>query len=412
MVYAATATYDHAQVTDTQSTLAAAWGLGTTGGVGLPPVWQDLAWRSLTADGTVVSNRLPGATIWGALFYWVLPVPTDVARVHDLPVWPAAIASATVVAIAMAIFFLALDRLVDDRRVALGGALVFALGTPTWSVSADALWTHGQTQLGIAIALFALARDRWWLAGAGFAWAIFARPQVAVAAAVVGIGMTIVRRDWRPVVQVGAASAPGLLGVALWTRMLFDSWLPVAGYQDTTTSLVTSRLTGTGGSGWHLPPFLAGVPKVFLHPLRGVLLYTPWILVCLPGLRAGWRVAPWWVRLAALGGVAELILQLSVQPSWHGGDDHFGYRIALEFVMLSAPLLLLSWREGVAGSRLGTPITVVFVAASVVLYALGSTVFDPRHQKRAEYAQYVAELGPNGEGYNTGTAVGPDLTAR
>ncbi len=411
VIYLATATWDHVQVTDTHSTLAASWGLGTTGGVGLPPQWQDLDWRSVTADGTVVSNRLPGATIWGALFYWVLPVPTDVARVHDLPVWPAAIASATVVALAMAIFFLALERLVQDRRLALGATVVFALGTPTWSISADALWTHGQTQLGIAVAMLALTRDRWWLAGAGFGWAIFARPQVAAAAAVVGLGLSLVRRDWRPVVGIGFGSTVGMLGVSLWTRTLFGSWLPVAGYSGATPAAVSTRLTGTAGNGWKVPPFLANVPYILFHPLRGVLVYTPWIWVCLPGLRAGWRAAPTWVRLCAVGGVAEMLLQLGVQPAWHGGGNQFGYRISLEMVMLAAPLLLVAWQVGVAPLRIGRRLTAVVAVASIVLYALGSTVLDPRVKKRDPYLRSIAEeVGPNGEGYDPGKAVGPDLS--
>lgn len=409
-IYLATATWDHAQVTDTHSTMAAAWGLGTTGGPGLPASWQDLAWRAVTADGTVVSNRHPGATTWGALFYLVAPVPTEVARVHDIPVWPAAVAAATAAALAMAVLFIVLDRLVDDRRWALAGTVAFALGTPTWSVSADALWTHGPAQLGIALALLALTGDRWGWAGLALGAAMFARPQVGSAAATIGLGLAWSLRRPRPVLAVGLGALPGFAGLVAWSRALFDTWRPSGGYEYGVSGVVSNAIgTTTGG----VPPAIANLGPLLLHPVRGVLLYTPWLWAALPGLRRGWRVAPTWTRWAALGGVATLATQLAVNPVWHGGDDHFGYRTSLEALTLAAPFLLLAVREGVGRFRLGRVLAALTALAAVVIFAAGSTLADPRAPKRQAHLDWIeAELGPNGEGYDPGTAVGPDLRER
>ncbi len=410
-IYLATATWDMVQVTDTRSTAAAAWGLGTTGSVALPDTWEDLPWRAVTSDGTVVSNRLPGATVWGAIFYAVLPTPTQVDRTFDVPVYPAAIAAATSAALAMAVLFLALDRLVDDRRLSLGGALVFALGTGTWSISSDALWTHGPTQLALALALLALSHERQWLAGLALGAAMFARPQVGAAAALIGLGLAWSARSLWPAVRIGLASFPGFAGLVIWSRVLFDTWQPIGGYRYGSIQSAVTNVVGlspSGGAG--PPPRVFNLALVLAHPLRGVLVYSPWLILCIPGLRKGWRVAPPWVRWAAVGGVGAILLQLGVQPAWHGGDYQFGYRLPLEWLTLSAPLLLLAWREGVQPLRIGRILTAVFAGASILVFAAGSTFLDPRNAARADFLEMVDELGPHGEGWKPGDAYGVDLS--
>ncbi len=412
IVYAATATWDVLQVNDTRSTAAAAWGLGTSGEVPLPAQWQDLPWRAVTPRGEVVSNRLPGAIVWGAVFYAVAPVPHEVPMAHAVPMGPAALAAATSVALAMALLFLAFDRLVDDRRWALGGALTMALGTPSWSISADALWTHGPAQLGIAAALLALAMGRWWLAGAALGWAMFARPQVGAAALVIGLGLAWVHRSPRPAIAVGLGATPGLLGLMAWSRRFFGTWAPVGGYGEGSVQATVTTVTGAGSAagGWTVPLAVRNLWPLFTNPARGILWYTPWLWLALPGLRGGWRAAPAWVRWSALGGVGALALQLAINAEWHGGHDQFGYRIALECLTLASPLLLLSFRHTVERFRFGRVAGGLVVAASVLMFAAGATFADPRNHQRAGFEQLIAELGPNGEGFDPRKAVGPDTS--
>lgn len=410
VVYFATSTRDVALVNDPLSSTAAAWGLGTSGELVLPATWQDLPWRAVTVDGDLASNRFPGPTLLGAPFYALLPVEADVSRAHDVPVVPAALAASFAAAAAMALLFLVLDRLVDDRRLAVSGALVFALATPTWSVSSDALWTHAPAQFALVGAMLAASRSRWWLVGAAVGVAILSRPQLAVVAAVIGIWFAVRERSFRPAVQVGVTSALGLAAVSLYTQVLFGTWLPVAGYSRS-LDRVGTIVTGTG-TGEASLPFVTDVVPLLFHPLRGVLVYTLWLWVCLPGLRAGWRGAPAWVRASAVAGTVAMVTQLATNAEWHGGDDLFGYRLPLEWLTLSMPLLVLAWREVAGRHRVGRALTVATVTASVVLFALGSTVADPRHDQRPGYFRMVAELGPNGEGFDPGPAVGVDASDR
>src|SRR5262249_49750260 len=75
-----------------------------------------------------------------------------------------------------------------ERMVAGGGAwgltLVFALCTPIWAISSQALWQHSFGPIAILISLYGLVRwetsaagNRWlWLCGVGAALALLIRP--------------------------------------------------------------------------------------------------------------------------------------------------------------------------------------------------------------------------------------------
>ena len=83
------------------------------------------------------------------------------------------IAAAVLTAAAVALMFLGLGRAGASRPLALGATAVFGLASPVWSVSANALWTHPVTLLGICGAVWALPRDRWSfyiLTGSSFLW--------------------------------------------------------------------------------------------------------------------------------------------------------------------------------------------------------------------------------------------------
>ena len=105
------------------------------------------------------------------------------------------------------------------------------------------------------------------------------------------------------------------------------------------------------------------------------MLYSPFLILLIPGLPAAWRKAPAWVRGSAIGGVAYLLLQLKANR-YSGGDSFWGYRYPLEMLAASAPLLLLAYTEWVRHrSDLLRRVFMYTVVASIVLTATGAVYF-------------------------------------
>lgn len=66
--------------------------------------------------------------------------------------------SASLISALSVMAFLALVRKLTDQKSAWLLTAVYALGSPTWSISSQALWQHGASELAIVLALLFLLR--------------------------------------------------------------------------------------------------------------------------------------------------------------------------------------------------------------------------------------------------------------
>jgi hypothetical protein len=276
-----------------------------------------------------------------------------------------------------------LFRRLADRRLALTatGALAFATGV--WTVSADALWPHALTHLLLALGVLAVADGRHGRSGFAFGVSLLARPHLAVVPAVVGIWSGINRRSVSAVALLGVTSALGLVAVVLYSRVLFGTWLPIAGY----SSYAVDNLGGTSTSDYGLRILM------FLgDPVRGILIYMPALIVLVPFVGRGWKVSPWWVRAAAVSGVVYMVVQLRANAH-HGGSQFFGARLSIELTILAAPLLLRTYQAYHQGRRWAAPAVHVLIIVGVILHGLGATVWKhPFVDLDENLREYVAEL--------------------
>lgn len=342
-LYLATNSDGRPQNRDTVSSAIPAWRLATHGDLTVTEFKEP--WLTATnpagtrrqdwyveSGGRITSNRPPGAIFWAVPFYWLSGASPD-----EFTLGPASVAASVAVALSVAAFVAVFQSVVDPKNAFLAG-LVVGVGTPLWGVASDALWQHSVSVLFLAVGLWFLARQG--LAGAGLAsgFALLARPLAGTIAAVWGIYLSVRQRSWKPVVVIGFTSAIGF-GILLWYYQL--------AYQS---------LSLTGGYGSYPTAGLVGRPlfwyfeniwNVLFSSDRGIFLYTPFLLVLVPGLRAAWAVAPDWVKGGALSGVVYMLLQLRVN-SYSGGGVWVSYRLPLEMLAVSAPLLLLSYREWVS----------------------------------------------------------------
>jgi hypothetical protein len=211
-------------------------------------------------------------------------------------------AAATFASLAMGGLYLLLRRRLEVRE-ALILTIACAFGTTTWAIASQALWQHGPAQLALVAALLAATAPPTTrtLALAG-AWAVLLaamRLPDLLLALPVAVFCLLQARGRR---QQGAFLA-GAFGM---TALVLACNLAAAG-----------RLAG--GSAFHpglatpltyfARPFLAGLARELVSPGKGLLLFSPWLLMGLVRRPdsdvAGDRLLD---RLLGLGILAQLVL--------------------------------------------------------------------------------------------------------
>lgn len=349
-IYVATAGFTPASsTTDVHASAVQAWAIGTTGTLGIQETADPTAvLRNATeqnpfigeAGGNVVALRAVGTWLHAVPTYAVLGDPGAFSLV------PGGVAAALLAALAVLWMFLALHRLVG-RTYALVGAAVFAFATPTWSVSANALWGHTVTQAAITAALLAAAKKQWWLVGLALGAGITARAHLALIPLVVGLGMSWSTRSWRPAVRVGLASAAGIVALVGLNGLVFGEFTVQGAYASPSDQL-TRTISGEGAESANpLVAYGANLAGLLVSPGRGVLIFTPLLLLLLPAVMRAWASAPAWTKWFALGGLAYTAAQLFVNP-FHGGDNFATYRLGLELVTSVTPLYTFAARQASA----------------------------------------------------------------
>jgi hypothetical protein len=343
-------------------------------GVTGPPYFGG-ANQIIEGRGRPISKYPPGTALLAAPFHlvWsdalvqtaIFQTPTGpLPATFPLPSFvPGAIVAAATSAMGVASVSILMRRRLG-HQAALITAVVLGLGTSYWSVAADALWQHGPVAMWLGFGLLALDSDRPWLSGAMFGLAVVTRPQVLVAVAVLGLLMAAARRSWTTVAGVGIGTAVGLFAYLGFNLASFGSPLPesAGGYW------VTNTVSTSGAFFWE------GLVRTFVDPERGILLWSPILVVALVAIRTGWKAADPLVKAAAVAGIVLLLLQLRGNV-WTGGDAFFAYRYPLESLYLAAPLAAGTvwrwghskvWRARVAGG---------IATLSIVAHAVGSVIY-------------------------------------
>lgn len=327
----------------------ASWKIATTG---VP--WLDVStvpaldehplrqvWVIGTADGRESIGRAPGVIAASLPAYWLWGGA-------DLSMVPAGLTAAVLTAGAVTLLFLALRDRIGDRQAALA-AIVFGLTTPVWSVAADGLWPHTLTVLGIAGMAWAAQRERWWLVGLFGGIALWGRLHAAVICAVLGVALAVYRRSPTIAIRAGISSGALLALMSGWTRWMYGDWDPTSAYRvGEFTSQASSKTLDIAN---HL--------GFWVSADRGLLVWTPLLLVLAMPLVRNWRELPDWSRALVYGGGVYTLLQGSLNR-FSGGDAFYGYRLGLELLACLAPALALSaHRMGPIARRLFMPVAIL-----------------------------------------------------
>lgn len=365
-VYGASATYRFPATVDVTNAVIPAYQLGvehTLDVTDFEPYIQSrpvVEEQFVEVDGRWYSGRNIGVILTAAPVYLL----SGVKRLPDAlpPLWPGTVAAVVVTSGAMALLYLTFRRLVPGRQ-ALAGALLAALGTTAWSTASDLLWSHGPAMLWLAAAVLALSRERDLLAGLAMGVAMTMRPELAVSAAVLGLWIAVESRSWSRLAVLAAGPILFAAILLVYNADVLGVLSPIAGHRNT-------KMLAAGPS---LSParMVSDAAAVLVEPRNGLLLFSPFLLVMVPGIPAAWRAAAPWIRGALLAGLAHLALIIVIQGNGDG-NFFFGYRFPLEMLTLAAPFLVLVWREHVLRDRGWRVMFAALAVASVVINGAGA----------------------------------------
>ena len=362
ILYIATASYGFGYHIDPFTNAVAGWHIGMTGSVVMPDYEEaiepeqfgNIGWFVESPRGPVPQYP-PGAALLAAPLYRLANQPLKSALVsgHNNPdaeeislnipsFVPATIAAALATAAAMGFFASTIPFVGGTVINGVAVGYVGGIATTMWTVGSDALWQHGPAAMWIALAVFLAARANLIWSGLAFGAAILTRPHVAVVAFGVGVFAVITRRSFTPAIKVGLGASLGL-GTLLWYNWWVWEKLTISGgYGDV---FVNRAVSGR----WIA--YLENISGALFDTSHGLLTYSPFLILLVPGLREAWKHAPDWAKGAAVGGVFYLLIQLKANR-FSGGEGFVGYRYPLETLAASGTILFLSYRHWVREKRL------------------------------------------------------------
>ncbi len=246
------------------------------------------------------------------------------------------LSASLIAALSGVILFLAF-RKVCSPGVSLLLALIYGLTSSTWSISSQALWRHGFTELSFAILLWGLlpgkgsGRRALWcgvaLAGAG----ANGLPNVVVVLAVVAYFARQDKREFlrffAPLVLVGSL----VLGYNyFYFGRLFGGYPSVVVHSGGATHLFKAA-----------PPW-EGALGLLLSPGRGLLIYMPWTVLALWGMGRAWKQnLHGWERYLIVG-IIGVFLEHSLMGTWWGGWS-FGPRYLADVLPFLVFFLIPVW---------------------------------------------------------------------
>jgi hypothetical protein len=258
-----------------------------------------------------------------------------------------------------------LRRLVGDR-LALLATVVLAFGTPLWTTTAAETWPHTLDILCLAVALLAVSRSRWWLAGISLAPAMTSRPHLAVVALVLGVGLAVTRRSVRPMAGIGLPTSVGMAVLVAWNRWMFGVWSVGGAYRGQEQKMTSVPTSSDVVTSW-----LSNAAGAFFSPGVGLFVFCPVAVLAIWWIGRGRAVVPDWALLAVGGGLLYQAVQLYLDV-FHGGGQFFSNRLVTELVVLATPAAALGYSQWREGSRARATLATAAAGAGVAVHATGA----------------------------------------
>jgi hypothetical protein len=277
-------------------------------------------------------NYPTGSSLFSLPFVGIaLLAGSDMLVVSDNHMWQNILSALIVAAVFLAIYRIARSYLTLGPSLAI--TVVTMLGSTLISTLSTALWNLGFAVLFVSLALGLVARydsgrsrtvHPYYLGLFLFA-AYLTRPSTVFFILIVLIYLAV--KDSRSLLRAGAVSLILLILYLVFSRVTYGSWL--SSYY-------------SAGSWLNLSGYLPALYGVLLSPSRGILIYSPFLLLVVGGIllyaRRGQQRLLFW--LCALW-VGLQILSVSATRMWWGGYS-YGPRLLTDaipgLVLMSAVL--------------------------------------------------------------------------
>jgi len=243
--------------------------------------------------------------------------------------------AAVIAALSVGVLYLALRRVVS-RDASLAIAMIYGLASSTWSISSQALWMHGVTQLSFAFLLWALLRDpaargyAFWVGMALAAAAANRPPNALVAMAVFAY---FARHYRQRLAQLCAA--PLVLGLLVLAYNVYFFGNVLGASSDAARDMGRLDVFLRGS-------LTEGAAGLLISPSRGLFVFTPWTIFAVWGAVRLWKqnTFPWAPYIIA--SVAALFLVYAKYDRWWGGWC-FGPRYLADLLPFLAFFLTAVW---------------------------------------------------------------------
>jgi len=285
-------------------------------------------------DGHLVSTYPP----WGAVLalpVYLIPVLKEATRISHAALFDLEKRAAVLItALAVLVILLTLRRMTRPV-IAWFISVVYAFGTSCLSISSQAMWQHGPSQLFFSLALYCVVRGREspsWVAWAGLplGYAVICRPLNVVMA--LPIALYVLHKHRSQFFGFIVAGVPSLLLFLSYNAAYFGS--PVrTGFGATVVtpaSLVGQHLS------WFRAPLLEGLAGVLFSPARGLFVYSPIFLYSVAGMALVWKERKETLLQYLSLAPILLLIPVSMLGYWWGGHG-YGPRLLAD----SAPILCL-----------------------------------------------------------------------
>jgi len=293
-------------------------------------------------DGHLVSSYPLGAAVLAAPFFAIAKQAGYLQQWHQYRV-TGKVAASFMVALSAAFIYLTLLLFIENRAAWLI-ALLFGLGTSAWSISSQELWQHGPGTLCLAIAVYALAlleqkpsHRLGFIAGLFLGLAVYCRLLNAIPTAALSLFMLFHQRKY-----LAAYVAPLAAMAVVIAHYNLTTYGSLGGGYDAIYLSKVHAWRHLDSSSAYTNPLLKGLADVLISPSRGLLIYSPFLIV-------GFVAAPVLAlrphfalqRYLALW-VALMCIVLAKNTLWWGGAS-FGPRYFSETCVALALLTGAAW---------------------------------------------------------------------
>ena len=270
------------------------------------------------------------------------------------------------------------------RRAAVPAVLAACLGSDLWVVGSQTTWQHGPAALSLITAIALLHPQpvgRWRLALAGIFTSLLVVCRLMDVVFAMAILSWLVWKDWRGLRWF--LPAPLLIGLALLAHNLwfFDS---VLGGQARLEEY-HERLHAVSGT-WS-GSFIDGLLGTLLSPNRGLLVFSPWIVVGLatlavPAVRR--RLGEHSLICVLMASLIPYLIILSKYSVWWGGHC-FGPRYWTDVIPLFAIVFAFGLEWMMERRRMLLVVSAITVVFSIAVQSIGAFCypstwnFEPRN---------------------------------